>query len=248
MKKIFASMLTVVIAFSAVAQNNESKKNNGKHKGAEMGKHKGDEMRRSGPQQVRRQGTIGAINSVNLTDAQKQQLQQLNDTHKQQMQELNKNESITVKEQKERREAINKQHRESVQNLLTPEQRTAIQEEKKLREERKDKFNDKRRKGGEMMGRGDDRDDRGGDRGDHLKQLNLSDDQGARIKAVNEEFRTKVQAIQKNASLSNDQKKVQRDLAQTQHTAAIKAILTQEQKDKLEALKATRPDRRGKKK
>ncbi len=81
-------------------------------------------------------------------------------------------------------------------------------------------------------------------RRDDLRKLNLTDDQGVRIKDVNAEFRTKVQAIQNNTSLSNDQKKAQREVAQQQHTAAIKAILTQEQKDKLEALKNTRPDRR----
>jgi Spy/CpxP family protein refolding chaperone len=237
MKKILVTMIAAALSLSAVAQqNNASKKNNGKHKGDEMGKHNGDEMRRSGPQQVRRQGTIGALSSVNLTDAQKQQLQQLNDTYKQQMQELNKNETITVKEQKERREALTQQHKTNVQNILTPEQRSQIKQQRK---EHKGKDH-KKAKDGDMMGKG-------GDRSDDLRQLNLTDDQGARIKAVNEEFRTKVQAIQKNTALTNDQKKTQRDEAQQQHTAAIKAILTQEQKDKLAALKSTRPDKKGRK-
>jgi Spy/CpxP family protein refolding chaperone len=235
MKKIFASILAVVIALSAVAQKeNKNAKGN-----------KGDEMsNRRGPEQVKRQGVIGGLASVNLTDAQKQQVKQLNDSYKQQMQELNKNENITVKEQRERREALSQQHKTNIQNILTPEQRSELEAKKK---DYKSKAKDYKKGRGDEMGKGGDRSGRDDSRGDKLKQLNLTDAQGVRIKAANEEFRTKLQAIQKNASLSNDQKKTQKDAAQQQHTAAIKAILTQEQTAKLEELKRTRPDRRSKK-
>ena len=219
-------MLAVVITFSAVAQGNKESKGKG-------------EGQRRGPENVRRQGMIGGLNSVNLTDAQKQQIQQLNHSFKQQMQELNKNENITVKEQRERRESLTQQHRTSIQNVLTAEQKKELEVKKG---QYKDKAKD-HKKGGDMMHRGGDK----GDRGDNLKQLNLTDAQGAQIKQINEEFRTKVQNIQKNTSLSQDQKKVQREIAQTNHTQAIKAVLTQEQKDKLEALKRTRTDKRAKK-
>jgi len=243
MKKILVSMIAAVISLSAVAQdNNASKKNNGKHKGKEMGQHNGDDMdrKKTGPVPVRRQGTIGGLSHVNLTETQKQQLQQLNDNYKQQIQDLKKNENITVKEQKERREALTQQHKINVQNLLTPEQRDELKKDKK---DYKDKSGKKDRDD-DMMQNGARRDD---NRGDHLKQLNLTDNQSTRIKAVNEEFRTKVQAIQKSTSLSNDQKKSQRASAQQQHTASIKAILTQEQKEQLEALRQNRPERKAKK-
>jgi Spy/CpxP family protein refolding chaperone len=235
MKKIFASMLAVVIAFSAVAQNGN--KNAKGKRGEEMGQ-------RRGPEQVKRQGMIGGVGSLNLTDAQKQQMKQVNESFRQQMQELNKNENITVKEQKERRAALTQQHKTDVQNILTAEQRRELEANKKDYKSKDKDYNKGR--GDDMMGRGD-KNGRDDSRGDNLKQLNLTDAQGVRIKAANEEFRTKVQAIQKNASLSNDQKKTQRDAAQQQHTAAIKAILTQEQTAKLEELKRTRPDRKGKK-
>ena len=227
-------MIAAVIAFSAVAQNEKMENKRGG-------------VDRRGPQNVRRQGTIGALQSVNLSDAQKQQLKQLNDNFKQQMQELNKNENITVKEQRERREALTKQHQANVQAILTAEQRKEMEEKKEDWKDKKDKgdkdWKDKKDKGhkGEMDHPG------GHDRGDNLRQLNLTDDQGVKIKAVNDEFKTKVQAIQKNSALTNEQKKAQRETAQQQHTAAIKSILTTEQKQKLEALKSTRPDRKAKK-
>ena len=224
-------MLAAVIGLTAVAQT-ETKENKGKHKGAEMGKHRGAEMgQRRGPEQARRQGMIGGIGSLNLTEAQKQQMKQVNDDFRQQMQDLNKNENITVKEQREKREALTQQHKANIQNILTAEQRQQLEEKKKS-------YKEKGAKGNNV---------KGDDRGDNFRQLNLTDAQGVKIKAVNEEFRTKVQAIQKNASLSAEQKKVQREAAQQQHTAAIKAILTQEQTAKLEELKRTRPERRGKK-
>ncbi|HEX8333022.1 MAG TPA: hypothetical protein VF622_10380, partial [Segetibacter sp.] len=202
---------------------------------------RGDEMsKRRGPEQVKRQGMIGGVGSINLTDAQKQQMKQVNESFRQQMQELNKNENITVKEQKDRRAALTQQHKTNVQNILTAEQRSELEAKKK---DYQSKAKDHKKGKGDEMGRSG----RNEGRGDNLRQLNLTDAQGVRIKAVNEEFRTKVQAIQKNASLSNDQKKTQRDAAQQQHTAAIKAILTQEQTAKLEELKRTRPDRRSKK-
>ena len=224
-------MLAFVMAFSAVAQ--EGNKNSKGKRGDEMSK-------RRGPEQVKRQGMIGGVGSINLTDAQKQQMKQVNESFRQQMQELNKNENITVKEQKDRRAALTQQHKTNVQNILTAEQRSELEAKKK---DYQSKAKDHKKGKGDEMGRSG----RNEGRGDNLRQLNLTDAQGVRIKAVNEEFRTKVQAIQKNASLSNDQKKTQRDAAQQQHTAAIKAILTQEQTAKLEELKRTRPDRRSKK-
>ena len=157
---------------------------------------------------------------------------------------------------------MTKQHQANVQRILTAEQRKEIDEKKEdwkdkkdkddkdWKEDRKDWKDDKKdwkHKGYDddnNMGRGRDDDN---ERRDDLKKLNLTEEQGVKIKAVNEEFRNKIQAIQKNSALTNDQKKEQREVAQAQHTAAIKAILTQEQRDKLAALKNTRPDRKMKK-
>lgn len=220
-------MLAVAIAFTAVAQENKDTKG----KKGEMGQ-------RRGPENVKRQGVIGGVNGVKLSDAQKQQMKEANESFKTQMQELNKNENITVKEQREKRTALAQQHKANVDKILTAEQKKELEEKRKdFKEKAKD-----HKKGGAMA--------RGGTRqhgGDKLAQLNLTEAQSAKIKTINEEFRTKVQNIQKNTSLSNDQKKVQREIAQTNHTEAIKAVLTTEQKQKLEALKASRPERKARK-
>ncbi len=160
---------------------------------------------------------------LNLTDDQRTRMQSLNENFKERMKELNKQDDITVKEQKERRLALVKEHRESLEALLSPEQRKQLEEQKK---DIKDK-------------------DKAGDRVEKLdRRLDLTDAQGQRIKEVNHDFRTKMQEVQKNESLTREEKKDQIKSLQQTHTEQIKSILTEEQKNKLEALKRNKSDRR----
>jgi Spy/CpxP family protein refolding chaperone len=77
----------------------------------------------------------------------------------------------------------------------------------------------------------------------HLdKKLNLTDAQGQRIKEVNMDFRTKMKEVQKDETLTSEQKKEQIRTLQQSHTEQIKSILTEEQKNKLEALKKNRAE------
>jgi hypothetical protein len=154
-------------------------------------------------------------NKLDLTADQKMRMKSLNENFKDKLKELNKNENLTVKEQRERREAIINEHRSSVDAILTPEQRKELDAEKK----NFDKANKGQR----------------GERLENLEaRLDLSDNQGQKIKAVNQDFRTKMQAIKKDDKLTDAQKKEQVETLQKQHNESIKAVLTEEQKNKLE--------------
>jgi Spy/CpxP family protein refolding chaperone len=160
---------------------------------------------------------------LNLTDDQRTKMQSLNEDFRDRMKELNKQENITVKEQKERREALLAEHKAALAALLTPEQRKELEEQKKATS---------KEKGSQ-------------DKVDNLdRRLDLTDAQGQKIKEVNQDFRTKMQEVQKNESLSREQKKEQIKTLQQTHTEQIKSILTEEQKNKLEALKRNKSDRR----
>jgi protein CpxP len=67
-------------------------------------------------------------------------------------------------------------------------------------------------------------------------ELSLTDDQQAKVKAIVEDSRTKMQGLKGDTTLTDDQKKAKfKDIRDAQ-TAAIKAILTPDQVTKYDAL------------
>ena len=71
-----------------------------------------------------------------------------------------------------------------------------------------------------------------------LEKLNLSADQQARLKAVNEDFRKQSEALRKQDNLTVAEMKIRREALHTQHKTQIQSILTQDQKNQLAKSKA----------
>lgn len=194
-KSIVAVVALVMLAFSASAQHKRIQKH-GQHKKA-------------------------MAHQLNLSDAQKAQAKANHELFKKQMQELNKNENITVKEFRDRKAALHKDHKAAMQNLLTPEQKAQMAQMKA----------DKKAKRAEMSAK----------RMDKMKQqLQLSDDQVAKMKAAREGLKTKLQAIKSNESLDRQQRKEQLMALKKDHKAQWDNILTAEQKEKLKTLRQKR--------
>ena len=84
---------------------------------------------------------------LNFSEAQKTQAKAINEDSRKKMQELNKNESITVKEQRDRKAAIQKERKIKMDGLLTADQKTRMTqlkaEQKVKKEERFSKHVDK---------------------------------------------------------------------------------------------------------
>ncbi|HYH14188.1 MAG TPA: hypothetical protein VD794_03145, partial [Flavisolibacter sp.] len=77
-------------------------------------------------------------------------------------------------------------------------------------------------------------------RGQHSKgfeQLNLSADQKARIQTINENYRKQVADLKSQTNISVADAKSRREALQKQHKADIQAVLTAEQRTKMESLK-----------
>ena len=195
-----------VLGFSAMAQNDQSAKKAGKH-----------EMKMHG-----KRGDMSAkLKDLNLTEAQRTQMKSIRENYKTQMQDLQKNESITVKEQRERRESLAKQQQAEIDKVLTAEQRSKLQQSQTAWEGK--------RKGMK------------GDRAQMAtKELNLTSAQQTQMKSLNENMRSKMQAIQKNEALTKEQKREQMQSLQKQHKSDVAGILTSEQKQKMETLKSSR--------
>lgn len=204
-------MLAFAVGSSAIAQT-QPKGNRPPHEGAKKAMVQHHQMKQA---QIAKK--------LDLTPDQSTKIKSINETFKQQMQELQKNESITVKEQRERREALIKQHKESLQAILTPEQKDKMKKAKKEEMAKMDKHL----------------------QFEHLKkQLDLTEQQQQQLKTINEEFKTKAQTLHKDDALTKAQKKEQFDALQKQHMEQIQSVLTAEQKAKMEQFKKNRPNRK----
>ena len=70
-----------------------------------------------------------------------------------------------------------------------------------------------------------------------LEKLNLTEAQKQQMKSINEEFRTKMQSLQKNDNILVKDQREQRKALITERKNRIAAILTAEQKSQLEQLR-----------
>jgi len=155
-----------------------------------------------------------AFHQLNLTDEQKVSMQNLNKDFKNRMQALQKNENITVKEQRDQREALLKAHKKNIDNLLTADQKKQLADNKKKAQDKMAKLADKRL--------------------DKAKQhLNLTDEQFTKFKALHEDFSNKSKAIRDNDKLNRVEKKNQMEALMKDRKSKTEALLTDEQKTKM---------------
>lgn len=165
------------------------------------------------------------MKELNLTADQQQQLKANRDSYQKQWMELNKNETITVKESRDKKAALRKEQKEKMMTILTPEQKTKLEQLKKEREVKHEAMAAKRL--------------------DKMKtKLNLSDDQFAKIKAGSETIHAKAKAIRENDQLSRTEKKEQLMALKAETQTNLKSILTPEQISKIEELKKNRIEKR----
>jgi Spy/CpxP family protein refolding chaperone len=155
---------------------------------------------------------------LNFSEDQKKQAKIYNEDFRKKMQDLNKNESITVKEQRDRKEALRKEQRTKMQGLLTPEQKTKMAQLKADGQKKKE----------EHFAR-------------HLDKmkitLNLTDAQVAQMRSQREATQLKMKAIRENESLSREERKSKMMALKAEAKEQHKKILTPEQLKKMEELK-----------
>lgn len=208
MKSIVLTLLAVsTLVFSATAQEKREMKPG--HKQSMM--------------QHRHHGMMMAA-ALNFTDAQKAQAKLNHEALRQKMQELNKNENITVKEMRDRKEALRKEQKAKMGALLTPEQKTKMTqlkaEQKIKREAHFAKHLDKMK-----------------------TALGLTDTQVSLLKSQHLARQAKLKAIKENESLTREQRKEQLMSLKGQAKDQHRKILTPEQQQKMEEMKKKRFDK-----
>ena len=213
MKNIFLSLITIItISFSAKAQEDNASKTDsviGQKKEFRHEHHSFDQQ--------------NMADKLHFTDEQKIQFESINSDFKSSMEEL-KNQNLTEKELKEKRQELVKERMEKVQAMLTPEQKTQMQEFRK------------EGKGRSGMNHGN--------RMEKIKSsLNLTDEQVEKMKAEREAFKSKEEAIKNDQSLTADQKNEQLKSLRESKMNSFKSILTPDQLKKLEEMKDKRHSR-----
>lgn len=153
---------------------------------------------------------------LNLTADQQQKIKSTNEEFGAKSKELRAKSGLSKEEKQLKVNELREQHRLAVNNILTPEQQTKFKELQK--KSNKDFKRGKRsivkhgRKGQDMKIRAH--------RGDRMKDLNLTDDQKQKIKALNDTYRVK-----------------NKEIAQ-QHREALNNIYTPEQQAKIKDIRS----------
>jgi len=155
------------------------------------------------------------LDQLNLSAEQKEKIKSLREGTRKQMEELKKDDNITVKDWRAKREAIRKDQREKIQSLLTSDQKAQLE---KSRIERRAKAEEQSNARVEKM----------------KQDLNLSEEQSAKLQKSRDELRQKMQALREDQSLSDEAKKEQMKDLMKQRKENLRSILTDEQWKKLQ--------------
>lgn len=197
MKRILVTLFAATFGIAAVqAQEIPQRKHDGVHREGRA-KHHGKQFE-----------------NLNLSDDQKARLKAINEDHQKQLADLKKQDNISVKEAREKRESLRKDHMSKVQGLLTADQKAQIEKNK---EARKTRMQDMEKKRAEKM----------------KTELKLTDEQSAKLAANKKEMATKMKALRDDNSLTEEQKKEKSKELRKQQMDSMKSILTEEQLQKM---------------
>jgi Spy/CpxP family protein refolding chaperone len=156
--------------------------------------------------------------NLDLTEQQKADAKKINDEYNAKVKALKSNDKLTMAEYNKQMAELQKERRTKLEALLTPEQKAKATEMKENAQEKADIRQEK------ML--------------EKMKtNLNLSDDQVAKIKSIHENYATKAKAIREDKNLSAEQKKDQLATLAKERKEAVNNVLTPEQKEKQKSLK-----------
>lgn len=213
-KYLIALSAFTVMALAANAQSGDSTKTSATQHNWKMHQHNQEYG-------MNRHRGHSMMMNLNLTDAQKQQVTALNKDYRDKIQNLEKDDNITLKHYRAQKANLEKERKSKFQDILTADQKDKIAQARKERTEKMKEMAQKRM--------------------DKMKtDLNLTDDQVAKIQDERKSMMEQAKAIKENTLLSDEQKKEQfMNLRKTSHDNMNK-ILTADQLKKREELRNSR--------
>jgi Spy/CpxP family protein refolding chaperone len=175
-----------------------------------------------GKMEQRMGGKENPMKDLNLTDAQQNQMKELNGQFREKMKALRENESITVKSQRDQIYILTQQHRADVQKILTPQQREQM---KASREANMVKMQ-------ERQGRQFDK---------KAAQLKLTEAQKTQLKQQQEKNRAEMQALRSNDALDRTAKQQKVKSLMEKHNREMEKVLSKEQMEQWKQMKNEAP-------
>ena len=225
MKRIFVTMLALILTASVFAQSDNAKANKAKKEWRQNDKGDRKEM----------------MKDLNLTESQRTQMKLLNEDFKNKMQSLRNDRTLSAEQVKQKRLELTKQHHSNIESLLTSDQKKIWKEK---RDDMRDDMRDERGKGNRKTGQFKNKKDRHNRVGDITKNLNLSPEQQKQVATLDQKFKASVDNIRTNTSLTREQKKEQLKDLHKDHKQSIESLLTSDQKKQLkETMKNNRHHR-----
>lgn len=152
---------------------------------------------------------------LNLTVAQKEQMKAQKETFRKKMEELQKTDNITVKEWRNRKEALHKEQKTKMEAILTAEQKAQIQ---KMKSDHKAMMEIDAKARMEKM----------------KHHLGLTDEQAAKMKKSHTEMAEKMKALREDDKMDAEKKKGKMKELREKQKEQMKSILTEEQMKKLQ--------------
>lgn len=199
MKKVILMMVAVAITALTVVQAQE------------IPERKRGEFR---PVHKERMHGKKELASLNLSEEQKTKMKAMNQDFRKKMEDLRKQDNITVKESREKMEALRKDHQAKFQSVLTAEQKTQMEKDKEARKAKAKEFGEKRQ--ARMK-----------------EQLKLTEEQSKKMAEQRKVTSEKMKTIRENAALSDLQKREQVKEVMKKQKEEMKSILTEEQLQKM---------------
>jgi Spy/CpxP family protein refolding chaperone len=161
---------------------------------------------------------------LNFSDDQKEQLKTISRDFHQKMAMLNQDESITVKDMRDRKAAITHDYHLAFQNILTQEQKDKLADMRTKSEEKRKMMAEKKLE--KMKGK-----------------LNLSEDQTAKIRAINDKYRDQYKKYSTMDGSDRSSKKEELIGLRKQQKEDIHAVLTPDQQKQLDDWKKNKTGR-----
>ena len=147
-----------------------------------------------------------AKSELNLTKEQQSQMKSMQAEYKQKYMKLKADSSLTADQRKQQYKALHQEQQNKMKAILTPEQQSKLTEMKKQKISRAKQ---------------------------HIKELNLSQDQQAQWKNINKEYKDKMMALKNDKTLNDQQRKDQFKSLNKERMDKVKGILNDDQKAKL---------------
>ena len=171
---------------------------------------------------------------LQLTDAQQNELKNLNEQYRQQAESIRNNSNLSDEQKQSQRKELMKKRKADMDKILTPEQKKQLSENRKkggkhFKGEKGDKHKSVKRSG---------------KKGDSpMKDLDLTEAQSAKVKTINAQYRERMMELKKNNKADKTANKEAFATLRKQHREEIRQVLTAEQLQKLEARKKQKTTR-----